>query len=354
MKSRTHTIAAACMLLVAACGGSDDASQTSTVPDAPVPATTTPLLLGSGTVYFIDSGGAYHYSTLRQDKPESDGYTAFSTSSADEDGLRPPNVDYKLTKGGWALGENGLGIRLDDNGATLTFRDRSDGSVTRARYRELDVSGKLVTSYLSGYFTYHQDDLVRLKDATFPPGSKLAYTSDSKPENDQYDLSSPPPPYQLSSTIFPSSIADLLERATPSDPVCVGPHKHSALTFTGSAAQGYGTVTAYETDEKTSIPCTITGPVRATGSWQLRSVNGANILVLTIPGLDDDDLEPAFGGYSIIGADALSTFNEINGKVVQGYFLPAVATLPPESEMHAGYLLNPTAWNYVKARLPIK
>jgi hypothetical protein len=353
MKTRTHTIAAACVLLVAACGG-NDASQPSAGPDAPVPAATTPLLLGSETVYFIDSGGAYHYSTLHQDKPESDGYTAFSSNHADEDGLQPPNIDYKLTKDGWVLSENALAIRLDDNGATLTFRDRTDGSVTRARYREIDVSGKLVTSYLSDYFTYRQNDLVRLKDAIFPPGSKLAYTSDSKPKNDQYDLSSPPSAYQLSSTLFPFSIADLLERATTSDPVCVGPHKHSALAFTGSAAQGYGTVTAYETDEKTSIPCTITGPVRATGSWQLRSVNGANILVLTIPGLDDDDLEPAFGGYSITGADALPTFNEIDGKVVQGYFLPAVAALPPESEMHAGYLLNPTAWNYVKARLPIK
>jgi hypothetical protein len=354
MTSRTHTIAAACVLLLAACGGGHDASQTSAGPDAPAPVATTPLLLGSETVYFIDSGGAYYYSTLRQGEPESDGYTAFSSTHADENGLVSLQVDYKLTKDGWVLGERSAGIRLDDKGTTLTYRDRSDGSLIWTRYREIDVSGKLVTSYLSDYFMYRQDDLLRLEAAIFPPGSKLAYTPDSKPKNDQYDLSSPPSPYQLSSTLFPSSIADLLERATTSDPVCVGPHKHSALTFTGSVAQGYGTVTAYETDEKTSIPCTITGPVRATGSWQLRSVNGANILVLTIPGLDDDDLEPAFGGYSFIGADALTTFNEIGGKVVQGYFLPAVATLPPESEMHAGYLLNPTAWNYVKARLPIK
>jgi hypothetical protein len=195
---------------------------------------------------------------------------------------------------------------------------------------------------------------VLLANAIFPPGSKLAYTSDNKPKNDQYDLSNPPSPYQLSSTVFPSSIADLLERATTSDPVCVGTNQHSALTFTGSASQGYGTVTAYEADDKTSVPCAITGAARASGSWQLRTVNSANILVLMLPGLSDVDLEPALGGYNIIDADALTTFNEIDGKVVQGYFLSAVATLPPDSEMRAGYLLNPTAWNYVKARLPIK
>jgi hypothetical protein len=304
-------------------------------------------------VYKIDAGDAYEFFTLRQGQAAPDGFTAFSVTYADEDGLLPPSVDYMLTKNGWVLGENSGGLRLDDHGATLTSRD-SGGRLDWARYREIDVSGKPVTSYLSDYFTYRQKDLALLENAIFPPGSKLAYTSDSKPKNDQYDLSNPPSPYQLSSTVFPSSIADLLERATTSDPVCVGTDQHFALTFTGSASQGYGTVTAYEADEKTSVPCAIAGPVRATGSWQLRAVNGANILVLALPGLSDVDLEPAFGGYNIIDADALTTFNEIDGKVVQGYFLPAVTTLPPDSEMHAAYLLNPTAWNYVKARLPIK
>jgi len=354
MKLRTHTMSVACMLLVAACGGSDDNGQTNVAPVAPVPAATTPLLLGSETVYFIDAGGAYRYSTLQQDKPESDGYTAFSITYADEDGVEPPPVDYKLTKDGWVLGETATGIRLDDNGATLAIRDRSDGRTSWARYREIDVSGKFVTSYLGDYFKFRQEDLSRITDAVFPPGSKLAYTFDSAPKNDQYDTSDPPSPYQLSSTIFPSSIADLLARDTMSDPVCVGRETKSALTFTGTASQGAGTVTAYETDGETSVPCMIIGTIRATGSWQLRTVNGANILVLTLPGLSDEDLDPAFGGYDISGADALTTFNEIDGKVVQGYFLPGVPTLPPETGTPAGYLLNPVAWNFVKARLPNK
>lgn len=351
MKLKTYAIAAACTMLVTACGGSDN-RQAGTGPDAPGP--TAPLLLGSETIYKISAGDAYEFFALRQGQPASDGYTAFSITFADENGVRPPFVDYMLTKNGWVLGEGAGELRLDDNGTTLTSRNSADGRADWARYREVDVSGKLVTSYLSDYFTYRPKDLALLDNAVFPAGSKLAYTSDNKPKNDQYDVASPVSPYQLSSTLLPSSIADLLARATTADPVCVGGNKHSALTFTGSAAQGSGTVTAYEADEKTSVPCNITGPARATGSWQLRSVNGANILVLTIPGLIDGDLEPAFGGYNIIDADALTTFNEIDGKVVQGYFLPAVTTLPPDSEMRAGYLLNPTAWNYVKARLPIK
>lgn len=359
MNARNYTILMACAMLVAACGdGGHNASQDSAgsnpTPDAPVPVATTPVLLGSETVYFIDSGGAYHYSTLHQEKPESDGYTTFSSSRADEDGPQPALVDYKLTSKGWILGETANGIRLEDNGATLAFRDGSDGHLSWARYKEIDVAGKPVTSYLSNYFTFQKEGLVQLTNAVFPPGSRLAYVANGEPRNDQYDLSNSPSPYQFSSGVFPSSIADLLERATTSDPVCVGIDKRTALTFTGSASQGSGTVTAYETDGKTSVPCAVAGPVRATGSWSLRSVNGANILVLILPGLDDEDLEPAFGGYSITGAHALTTFNEIDGKVVQGYFLPAVPTLPPESEMPDGYLLNPTAWNYVKARLPIK
>lgn len=358
MNVRNYTIMMACTMLVAACGGGNDSSQASVeskaTPDALVPVATTPLLLGSETVYFVESGGAYHYSTLHQEKPGSDGYTTFSSSHADEDGPEPPFVDYKLTREGWVLGETANELRLDDNGATLTIRDQGDGRVSWARYREIDVSGKPVASYLNTYFTYRKEDLVRLTNAVFPPGSRLAYVFNSEPKNDQYDLANSPSPYRLSSGLLPSSIADLLERATTSDPVCVGIDKRTALTFTGSASQGSGTVTAYETDGKTSVPCAIAGPVRATGSWDLRSVNNANILAFTLPGLGDVDLEPAFGGYSITGAHALTTFNEIDGKVVQGYFLPAVATLPPESEMRAGYLLNPTAWNYVKARLPIK
>ena len=361
MKSRTCAIAAACTMLVAACGGNDN-RQADAGPDlplpapapAPTPAPTAPLLLGSETVYRISAGDAYEFSTLQQGQPTSDGYTAFSETSADENGVRPPLVDYLLTKAGWVLGEGAGEIRLDDNGATMTVRNSADGRVDWSRYREVDVSGRPVKNYLSDYFTYRPKDLALLDNAIFPTGSKLAYTSDSKPKNDQYDVANPASAYQLSSTILPTSIADLLERATTADPVCVGLQQHLALTFTGSAAQGAGTVTAYEADEKTSIPCAITGPARASGSWQLRSVNGANILVLNIPGLDDSDLEPASGGYNIIGADALTTFNEIGGKVVQGYFLPAVTALPPDSEMRAGYLLNPTAWNYVKARLPIK
>lgn len=354
MTLRTYTIAAACMMLVIACGGGNDSSQAGTGPDAPVPMPTSPLLLGSETVYLIESGSAYQYATLQQGKPESDGYTTFSVNHADEDGADPPVVDYKLTRNGWVLGEAATGIRLDDYGATLSVRDRSDGRTNWARYREIDVSGKAVASYLSGYFTDLPEDLVRIEDAVFPPGSKLAYTPESEPKNDQYDLSNPPSPYQLSSTVFPSSIADLLTRASTADPVCVGRDKHSALAFTGSASQRSGTVTAYETDEKTSVPCVITGAIRATGSWELRTVNGANILVLMLPGLNDEALDPAFGGYNIVGAHALTTFNEIGGKVVQGYFLPAVTALPPESETHARYFLNPTAWNYVKARLPIR
>ena len=354
MKFRSPVMSVACMLLVAACGGSDDNSQANAAPIAPIPATTTPLLLGSETVYFIDAGGAYRYATLQQGKPESDGYTAFSVIDADEDGVEPPQVDYKLTKDGWVRVQTATGIRLDDSGTTLVIRDRSDNRASWARYREIDVSGKLVTSYLSDYFKFHQEDLPRINDAVFPPGSKLAYAFDNEPKNDQYDASDPPSPYQLSSTIFPSSIADLLSRDTVSDPVCVGRETESALTFTGTASQGSGTVTAYETDGKTSVPCMVTGTVRATGSWQLRTVNGANILVLTLPGLIDEDLDPAFGGYNLTGADALTTFNEIDGKVVQGYFLPAVPTLPPETETAAAYLLNPVAWNFVKARLPIK
>lgn len=342
-------------MLVAACGGSgNDNSQAGAGPDPSAPAATTPLLLGSATVYKLSAGDAYEFLTLRQGQAASDGFTAFTVTYADENGLRPPFVDYMLTKDGWVLGEISGEFRLDDNGATLTSRGSGDGQLAWARYREIDVSGKLVTNYLSDYLTYRQKDLALLANAIFPPGSKLAYTSDSKPKNDQYDLSNPPSPYQLSSTVFPSSIADLLERATASDPVCIGTNEHFALTFTGSASQGYGTVTAYEADDKTSVPCAITGAARASGSWQLRTVNSANILVLMLPGLSDVDLEPALGGYNIIDADALTTFNEIDGKVVQGYFLSAVATLPPDSEMRAGYLLNPTAWNYVKARLPIK
>jgi hypothetical protein len=354
MKLRTQMIPFACTLLLAACGGDSDSSQAGTGPVAPVPVATTPLLLGSETVYFIEAGGAYRYATLQQGKPESDGYTAFSTIDADEDGVEPPLVDYRLTKQGWVLAENATAIRLDDNGATLTLRDRSDGRASWARYREIDVSGKLVTSYLGDYLKFQQEDLPRISDVAFPPGSKLAYTFDSEPKNDQYDTSDPPSPYQLSSTIFPSSIADLLERATTSDPVCVGRETKSALVFTGSASQGAGTVTAYETDGKTSVPCAITDTIRTTGSWHLRTVNGANILVLTLPGLSDEDLDPAFGGYDISGATTQTTFNEIGGKVVQGYFLPAVPTLPPETGTPAGYVLNPTAWNFVKGRLPIK
>lgn len=342
------------MMLLAGCGGDDDNSQANAAPVAPVPAAATPLLLGSETVYFIDAGSAYRYATLQQGKPESDGYTAFSVVNADEDGVEPPLVDYKLTKNGWVLGEAATAIRLDDNGATLLIRDSSDGRANWARYREIDVSGKLVTSYLSDYFRFQPADLPRINDAVFPPGSKLALTFDSEPKNDQYDTSDPPSPYQLSSTLFPSSIADLLVRDTTSDPVCVGRETKSALAFTGSASQGAGTVTAYETNGETSVPCMITGTIRATGSWQLRTVNGANILVLTLPGMSDEDLDPAFGGYDISGATTLTTFNEIGGKVVQGYFLPAVSALPPESETPAGYLLNPVAWNFVKARLPIK
>ena len=357
VKLRTYAIAAACTILVAGCGGNDN-RQAGAGPDAPlpapVPAPATPLLLGSETVFKISAGDAYEFLTLQQGPATSDGYALFSVTFTDENGVRPPLFDYMLTKNGWVLGEGTGEIRLDDNGATLTSRNSADGRVDWARYREVDVSGKLVTSYLSDYFTYRPKDLALLDKAVFPAGSKLAYTSDSKPKNDQYDVARPVSPYQLSSTVFPSSIADLLARATTADPVCVGGNKHSALTFTGSAAQGSGTVTAYEADEKTSVPCNITGPARAIGSWQLRSVNGANILVLTIPGLTDVDLEPAFGGYNIIDANAMTSFNEIDGKVVQGYFLPAVTTLPPDSEMRPGYLLNPTAWNYVKARLPIK
>lgn len=354
MKSRTPAILIACMMLLSACGGDDNSSQANAAPVAPVPTPTTPLLLGSETVYFIDAGGAYRYATLQQGKPESDGYTAFSVIDADEDGVEPPLVDYKLGKDGWVLGETATGIRFDDNGTTLAIRDSSDGRVSWARYREIDVSGKLVTSYLSDYLKFEQEDLPRISDVVFPPGSKLAYTFDSAPKNDQYDTSDPPSPYQLSSTIFPSSIADLLARDTTSDPVCVGREEKLALVFNGGASQGSGTVTAYETDGKTSVPCMISGTVRATGSWQRRTVNGANILVLTLPGLSNEDLDPAFGGYSITGANARTTFNEIDGKVVQGYFLPAVPALPPESETPAGYLLNPVAWNFVKGRLPIK
>ena len=357
MRSRTYAIAAACTMLAAACGGNDN-RQAGAGPDtpapAPAPAPATPLLLGSEMVYRIGAGDAYEFFTLQQGQPTTDGYTAFSVTFADENGVSPPPVDYMLTKNGWVLGEGAGALRLDDNGATLSARESDGGSVSWARYREVDVSGQLVTSYLSDYFTYRPKDLALLDNAIFPAGSRLAYTTDNKPKNDQYDVSSPVSPYQLSSTLLPSSIADLLERATTADPVCVGRNKHSALTFTGSAAQGSGTVTAYEADEKTSVPCAITGPVRASGNWQLRSVNGANILVLTSPGLDDGDLEPALSGYSIVDADALTTFNEIDGKVVQGYFLPAVTALPPDSEMHASYFLNPTAWNFVKARLPIK
>jgi hypothetical protein len=355
MKPGTYAIAAACTMLLAACGGNDN-SQASAGPDvpAPMPAPATPVLLGSETVYRISAGDAFEFFTLRQGQATSDGYTAFSETYADENGMRPPFVDYMLTRNGWVLGEGAGELRLDDNGATLNVRNSADGRVDWARYREVDVSGKPVKNYLSDYFTYRPKDLALLDKAIFPAGSRLAYTSDSKPKNDQYDVASPVSPYQLSSTVVPTSIADLLERATTADPVCVGQQRHSALTFTGSASQGFGTVTAYEADDKTSVPCAITGPGRATGSWQLRSVNGANILVLTIPGLDDGDLEPAFGGYNIIDADALTTFNEIDGKVVQGYFLPAVTTLPPDSEMRAGYLLNPTAWDYIKTRLPIK
>ena len=305
-------------------------------------------------MYRIGAGDAYEFFTLQQGQPTTDGYTAFSAIFADENGVRPPLVDYMLTKNGWVLGEGAGEFRLDDNGATLAARQGDNERVDWARYQEVDVSGKPVKNYLSDYFTYRPKDLALLDNAIFPVGSRLAYTSDSKPKNDQYDLGSPVSAYQLSSTVFPTSIADLLTRATTDDPVCVGPERHSALTFTGTVAQRFGTVTAYEADEKTSIPCAITGPARASGSWQLRLVNGANILVLNIPGLDEDDLEPAFGGYSIIDVNTLTTFNEIDGKVVQGYFLPAVTTLPPDSEMRAGYLLDPTAWNYVKARLPIK
>ena len=354
MKLRTQMISVACMLLVAACGGSSNSNSSQAGgPDAPVPAATTPLLLGSETVYFIYPSDTYDYSTLQQGQPESDGFTAFTQSLADEDGPEPPIVDYKLSKEGWVLGETVAGIRLDDNGTTLTQRDSSDGRVNWGRYREIDVSGKLVMSYLSDYFIYRQEDLARIKDAVFPGGSKLGLVFDSEPKNDQYDMSNPPSPYQLSSTLFPTSIADLLERATTSDPLCVGRETHSALTFTGTASQGSGTVTAYETDGKTSVPCMITGTVRATGTWQLRSVNGASILVVALPGLNDD-LNPPFASYGLSGGESLPTFNEIGGKVAQGYFLPAVPALPPETEKPAGYLLNPTAWNYLKARLPIK
>jgi hypothetical protein len=76
--------------------------------------------------------------------------------------------------------------------------------------------------------------------------------------------------------------------------------------------------------------------------------------VLTFPGLTSADLVPTSGGSYGAGDGKFITYNEIDGKVVEGSFVPADADPPVETEIPEEYLLNQTAWNYVKTRLPIK
>jgi hypothetical protein len=98
----------------------------------------------------------------------------------------------------------------------------------------------------------------------------------------------------------------------------------------------------------------ISGALRDTGLWELRSVNGASILVLKFPNLKAADLIPTSGGSYSSNAGVLITYNEIDGKVVEGSFVPADPNPPVQTEKPGEYLLNQTAWGYVKTRLPIK
>jgi hypothetical protein len=375
MTVKTLTVTLACVVFVTACGGNgNEGSRTGADSAAPlaspdtsadsgkltdttaVPASVpaSPLLMGSETIYAMKSGAAYYYSTLFQGASGPDGFRAVPSMSADENGPREPISAYRLTNDGWAFKPESSSWKLDDDGAMLTARDDDNGGLTQSRYKEIDVSGKPVLSYIGDYLQYRQQDLVRLQGAIFPQGSRIGLISGWKESNDRYGVSSGLYSYQLSSKLRPSSIAELLEKASVSDPVCVGVDKRSALLFAGYPGQKSGSVMAYEAKDNGNEACMISGALRDTGLWELRSVSGASILVLNFPGLKSADLVPASGGSYSANAGELITCNEIDGKVVEGSFVPADADPPVETEKPEEYLLNQTAWNYVKTRLPIK
>jgi hypothetical protein len=372
---KTLTVTLACVVFVTACGGNGnessrtgaDSAASPASPDTPadsgkltdttdVPASVpaSRLLMGSETIYAMKSGAAYHYWTVFQGAPGPDGFRVVTSTLADENGPREPISAYTLTRNGWTFKPKASSWKLDDDGAMLTMRNDDNGSLTQSRYKEIDVSGKPVLSYIADYFQYRQQDLVRLQGAVFPQGSRIGLISGWKEMNDQYQVSSYLYSYQLSSKLRPSSIAGLLENASASDPVCVGVNRQSALLFAGYPGQKSGSVMAYEAKANGDQACMISGALRDTGLWELRSVSGASILVLTFPGLTSADLVPTSGGSYGAGDGKFITYNEIDGKVVEGRFMPADPDLPAETEKPDEYLLNQTAWGYVKTRLPLK
>jgi hypothetical protein len=375
MTLKTLTATLACIAFVTACGGSGnggsqtgvnsaapptspgtaaDSGTSNNTTDVSTSAAASPLLRGSETVYAMKSGGAYYYWALSQGASGPDEFRALLSTFADENGPREPISAYKLTKDGWIFKPESSSWKLDDDGAMLTTRDDDNGSLGQSRYTEIDVSGKPVLSYIADYFQYSQQDLFRLQGAIFPQGSKIGLISGWKDLNDQYEVPSYLYSYQLSSKLRPSSIADLLEKASASDPVCVGVDKRSALLFAGYPGQKSGSVMAYEAKDNGDQACMISGALRDTGLWELRSVNGASILVLKFPNLKAADLIPTSGGSYSSNAGVLITYNEIDGKVVEGSFVPADPNPPVQTEKPGEYLLNQTAWGYVKTRLPIK
>ena len=61
----------------------------------------------------------------------------------------PPELRRK--KDGWTFKPASSSWKLDDAGAMLTARHDDDGSLTQSRYKEIDVSGKPVLSYIGDY-----------------------------------------------------------------------------------------------------------------------------------------------------------------------------------------------------------
>jgi hypothetical protein len=172
MMLKTLTATLACVGIVTACGGNGnegsrtgaDSAATPASPDTPadsvkltdatdvstsVPAS--PLLMGSETIYAMKSGAAYRYWTMFQGAAGPDGFRAVPSTFADENGPREPISAYRLTKDGWTFKPASSSWKLDDAGAMLTARHDDDGSLTQSRYKEIDVSGKPVLSYIGDY-----------------------------------------------------------------------------------------------------------------------------------------------------------------------------------------------------------
>ena len=321
----------------------------------PDPAPAQPSLLSAQSVYQILPYDAYRYGTLTLGAMQDDGFRPMSAAWTDDSGVSSAEAPvYSLGKDGWSLTRPAYSLAPSEDGTLLTLRLDHSGVRFQSRYREVDVSGKPVLLYIWDYLSLYSKDARSVLEATFPQGSRIGMVDGYINLDDLYGLGAQLAPYSLASQQLPSSIEDLFQKTSPADPVCVGGDQPSALVFGFAPGANSGNVAAYAAQNDADGGCAAGASLRENGTWELRQVSGASMLILKFPSLNGADLTPMNGGTRYpANSGILVTFNEIGGKLVEGYLLPGDANMPTATDTPAQTLLNQPAWDYLRTRLPV-